>query len=110
MTATAYTAEERQQIARTILNQLAGSQRRLIAAVAAKDFLVLENGIAFRIMANAGKVRQVRILLSGDDTYSMEFGNVRGLEFKVRKSYEGLHSDQLQPVFEQTTELYLTIL
>ncbi len=104
------TAEDRQEIARTILNQLAGSQRRLIAAVGAKDFWILDNGITFRIMQNAGKVRQVRITLSADDTYCMEFGNIRGLDYKVRKSFEGLHADQLQPVFEQTTELYLTIL
>lgn len=52
-----------QEVARTILNQLAGSQRHLTAAVDAKDFLALENGVAFRIMANAGKVRQVRITL-----------------------------------------------
>lgn len=107
---TTLTATEREQIARTILDQLAGSQQRLRAAVDAKDFVVLESGVAFRIMANAGKVREVRITLAGDDTYSMEFGNIRGLEFKVRKTFEGLHADQLQPVFEQTTELYLTIL
>ncbi|MEV0247938.1 hypothetical protein AB0H76_15200 [Nocardia sp. NPDC050712] len=107
---TTYTTDERQVIARTIIEQLAGSQRRLVAVVAAKDFLVLENGVAFTIMANAGKVRTVRILLADDDTYSMEFGNIRGFEFKVRKSFEGLHVDQLRGVFEQTTELYLTIL
>lgn len=40
----------------------------------------------------------------------MEFCNIRGLEFKIRKSFDGLHAEQLKPVFEQTTELYLTIL
>lgn len=104
------TAEDRQEIARAILNQLAGSQQRLIAAVGAKDFWILDNGITFRIMRNAGKVREVRIILSSDDTYCMEFGNIRGMEWKVRNSFEGLHAEQLKPVFEQTTELYLTIL
>ncbi|MFI9507220.1 hypothetical protein [Nocardia sp. NPDC052566] len=103
------TTEERQAAARTILEQLAGSQRRLIAMVGARDFLVLENGVAFRIMANAAKARNVRITLSGDDTYCMEFGNIRGLEFKVRRSFEGLYFDQLREIFEQTTELYLSL-
>ncbi|MBF6332395.1 hypothetical protein [Nocardia transvalensis] len=108
---TANNANDRSyEIARTIFRQLAGSQRRLIAAVGAKDFVVLPDGIQFRIMRNAAKINHVSIRLHANDTYRLEFGTVRGVNYRQRELFTDVHVEQLRRLFETTTGLYLTIL
>lgn len=100
--------DERQRIARTILDQL-GGQRALVVMTGAKDFLALESGVQFKIMRNAKNVTTVRITLNASDTYDMEFGKIRKYEYTVLSTNEGVYFDMLKGLFEEATGLFLEI-
>lgn len=105
------------EIAETILMQLAGGQcgtgnaaaARLKATVGAKEFLILPDGVSFQLMKNPARITHVSIRLTANDTYTVKFGRLRGLDYKDRSIHEGVHCDQLRSIFETNTELYLTI-
>lgn len=46
------------------------------------------------------------VKLDPSDTYTMVFGKIRGMDFKIVKEVSGVYNDQLQSVFTSTTGLY----
>ena len=60
-----------QEIANTILSQFGG--HKFIVMTGAKNFVAIENGIRFNIGQNGSKANMVKVVLSGDDTYTMQF-------------------------------------
>jgi hypothetical protein len=97
------------EVAQTILHQV-GGMGRLVAMLGAKDFLAYPNGVAFKFaVAGAGKPNYVKILLEPSDTYSVEFGRLRGRDYKVIKAFDGVYADSLRRLFESTTGLYLSL-
>ena len=95
------------QIAKTILDQMGGT-RRLALMTGAKNFMALESGVNFRIGKNAKNVNNVRVTLTPDDLYTVEFGKVWGTKYKVLSKHEGVYCDMLVDLFESETGMYLT--
>ena len=60
-----------QEIANTILSQFGG--HKFIVMTGAKNFVAIENGIRFNIGRNGSKANMVKVVLSWDDTYTMQF-------------------------------------
>jgi hypothetical protein len=100
------------QVAETILRQM-GGLRRLMAMTGAKNFISFKaesesphgrglGGVSFQFPQ--GKV--VRITLDPSDTYTVEFGTIRG---GYKKSHEGIYAGQLKDLFERETGLYLSL-
>ena len=58
-------------IATTILNQFGG--HHFVVMTGAKRIVALENGLRFNIGQNGSKANLVKVLLNGDDTYTMQF-------------------------------------
>jgi len=58
-------------IATTILNQLGG--HHFVVMTGAKRMVAIENGLRFNIGQNGSKANLVKVLLNGDDTYTMQF-------------------------------------
>lgn len=58
-------------IATTIYNQLGG--HKFTVMTGAKNFVAIENGIRFNIGKNGSKANMVKVILNGDDTYTMSF-------------------------------------
>ena len=58
-------------IATTIYNQLGGHKFAVMAG--AKNMKDIENGLSFSIGANGSKANMVKVILDGDDTYTMQF-------------------------------------
>ena len=60
-----------QEIANTILSQFGGN--KFVVMTGAKNFVAIENGIRFNIGRNGSKANMVKVVLSWDDTYTMQF-------------------------------------
>jgi hypothetical protein len=92
------------QVAKTIIEQLGGSQ--FVMLTGSKNFGAIENGVSFRVGKNAKRVSFVSITLDANDTYTMNFLNSKGVT--VAQAGE-VYCDKLQDIFEQETELYVTL-
>ena len=104
-------------VAEEILRQLGG--RRFIAMTGAKNFLKDEknNWMSFRIGRNASKANYVKITLTPDDLYTMEFirctsprlnhktGVFTEGKRTVLEKREGLWCDMLESTFSEVTGL-----
>jgi len=58
-------------IATTIYNQLGG--HKFVVMTGAKNMVAIENGLRFNIGQNGSKAYTVKVILKGDDTYTMQF-------------------------------------
>ena len=101
--------------AKTTLNQLTQSNvgmSRLNIMVGAKNFVQSqeENFVSFKFIRIAeNKSNYLKITLAADDTYTVEFGYVRGMTYKVIKDYTGVYGENLKSLFESETKLYLSL-
>ena len=44
-----------------------------------------------------------------DDTYKMDFGRIRKLDYKVVRSVTGVYAEALRDVFTEVTGLYTSL-
>jgi hypothetical protein len=96
-------------VGQTILKQM-GGRNRLVGMIGAKDFISYPNGVAFKFMdPGAGKPNYVKITLNFRDTYDVEFGRLRGMNYKVIESFSDVYNNSLRSLFEKTTGLYLSL-
>jgi hypothetical protein len=92
------------QVAETIAQQLGGT-RRLQMMTGAYGFGTNGNDLRFRIKNR--KVNYIKIVLNGKDLYDVEFGRVSGTNYKVISTFEDVYFDNLIPLFEKNTGMYL---
>lgn len=113
-----------QQIAQTILDQLGG--RRFAAMTGARNLIALDasegepandehgipavhprvGGLCFQIGRFSGvKTTHVRISLTPDDEYDMEFLAIRGTKIKTIREVRGVYCDQIEEIFRDATGL-----
>lgn len=97
-----------QEIASTILSQM-GGMGRIKAMTGAKNFVAHEDGVSFRIGRNSNGVNYVKVTLTPADLYDVEYGAIRGHNYKVKAKSEGLYNDMLKRDFERNTGMYLTL-
>jgi len=85
----------------------------LVAMVGAHSFGVndKESSITFKFKAKAlNKANYCTITLDqGKDLYNLKMGRVWGLNVKTVFEEKGLFFDQLKPIFENETHLYLSL-
>jgi hypothetical protein len=97
------------QIAQTIINQLG---RGALYMLGAKDLLDLGNGLQFRIRGSR-KANTIMIELDqGADLYNVRILKIgRAPSYKITEvaNVSGLFADQLRPVIEQNTGLYMSL-
>jgi len=94
-----------------ILRQMGGSHR-LGAMIGAHSFVYVDAGDAliFRWKARAkNKANSVKMTLEPSDTYRVEFWSIRGTTIKQVGDFDGIYADQLKPLFETQTGLYLSL-
>lgn len=96
-------------VGQTILKQM-GGRGRLVGMIGAKNFISYPHGVGFKFMdPGAGMPNQVKITLNARDTYDLEFGRERGMNYKVIKTFTDIYNDSLRSLFEKTTGLYLSL-
>lgn len=100
-------------IIQTMINQFCVNLNRLQAMIGANSMCYDNNNnslyFSFKLCRKANKCT---LQYNSDlDLYTMKFYkyNSRTADIKEIKSYEGLYSDQLKPVFEQFTGLYISL-
>lgn len=94
-------------IAEEILKQL-GGMRRLNAFMGAYNFVAVADGrgVSFRIKNR--KVNYVKIVLNGKDLYDIQFGRIRGIDFKIVDERNDVYVDNLKKFVEAGTGMYLS--
>ena len=96
------------QIAKTIAEQMGGPGR--INAMIGGQLMAINKGLGIKFPSRKrSKGNYVEITLRSDDTYDMEFFNVSVAGRKPVKKYRSIYNDQLVPIFEKQTGLYLRI-
>lgn len=99
-------AERNKEIAMTILQQL-GGMNRLNIMTGAYNFLIVENGVSFKL--KNPPANYIKITLTSMDLYNLEIGRIRGGKYTVVYQGEGLYNDQLKPIIEEKTGMYLSL-
>lgn len=104
---------ETQAIAKTILEQLGG--KRFTTMTGASSFssgqFKAGPGLSFRIPKAKQGIMGIRIVLTPNDLYAMEFlaarGSFKGGDYRVEvvAAHEDIYFDALQEVFERETGL-----
>jgi hypothetical protein len=95
--------------AETIIQQLGGFGK-LQAMVGAINFIYSNNDkyIAFKFKGSK-KVNYVKITLNGKDLYDIEFKKLWGNKIKDIDSYNDVYAENLKPLFEKVTGLFLSL-
>ena len=104
------TKEQANEIANTTLDQLGGGNL-LSLMIGAKHFMSHEDGsLTFKFKGNR-KMNYIRITLDASDTYTMLFQKFSPSKGTVKVIHEisMVYNDQLKAIFEQQTELYLSM-
>lgn len=98
-----------ESVASEILKQLGGAGR-LKAMLGAKAFIDHGKALSFKF-PNKKRTRgnYVKIVLTPDDLYDMEFMNLSATEAKPVKTYSGIGVEQLIPIFERQTGLRIRL-
>jgi len=92
------------ETAKIILDQL-GGQRKLVMFTGAYNFVAIKNGVTFRIK-NRG-VNFIQIVLNGNDLYDVTFSKLFKLSLKKVSEHNDVYFDELIPLFEKNTGMYL---
>jgi len=98
---------------RTIALEIArqmGTRNRLAAMIGANHFVAIENGLQFSFKGSR-KVNKCRVILDWSDTYTLELWKIQASsgESTLVASDTQVYGDQLIPIFEGHTGLYLTL-
>jgi len=98
--------DEGMQVAKTIQKQL-GNQA--FAMMGAKNLVGGKNYLSFRIGRNSKGINYVKITLTSMDLYDIEFGAIRGTNYKVKYEAKGIYADQMHKIIEKNTGMYLKL-
>ena len=95
--------------------QQLGGFGKLKAMVGAHTFIKheAEKALSFKFKGSR-KCNYIKITLDASDTYNVEIGRVtngkvKGFTYKVIDESAGIYCDQLKPLFESITGLYLSL-
>lgn len=93
-------------IARTIYDQLGG--RGFCAMVGATDLTYSSDSFSFKIPTGLAKdrINHVRVSLTPEDLYDMEFTSIRGRNVRTVYKASGVSCDKLAEVFTDHTGLF----
>jgi hypothetical protein len=93
-------------VAKIILEQL-GGQGKLVVMTGAYNFIAFPNGLSFKLKSR--KANYVKITLNAMDLYDVQFQKLFGMKSKVVAEYDNLYFDQLIPIIEKETGMYLKL-
>ena len=101
--------EEYEFDANTLLQQLGGN--KFMVMTGAKNLMVdkKEKSLHMRIGKNSKGINHVKITYMPDDTYKMDFGRIRKMDYKVVRSVTGVYAEALQDVFTEVTGMYTSL-
>ena len=93
-------------VAKEIQKQLGSKSLYMIGA---KKFVGGDNYLAFRIGRNSKGINYVKITLTPMDLYDVEFGAIRGMDYKVKSKATGIYADMLHNAIENHTGMVTSL-
>lgn len=97
-----------QEIAQTTLAQLGGTNR-LAAMIGAYNFAFDKGGeVSFRFKG-CKDWNYIKITLNADDTYTVQFAKIRGVNVKWGEARIMVPVENLRTLIENETHLYLSL-
>ena len=103
------TSTDSQTIATEILNQLGGN--RFVAMTGARHIAHDAGALRFRLPSRfaARGINFVCVKLTANDDYTVEYGTLRGLNYRVVEVQENVYCDTLRASFKAATGLDCTL-
>lgn len=98
-TSSSHSAEERTEIARTILNQINALDFWARARWGWKQSLALGPDVA-GIQFNCTKGIKIRVVLDASDTYSIEIGRLRGATYRKHAELSDVYAEDLVRIID----------
>ena len=97
-------SETKSFIALEILKQLGGN--KFLVMTGSNKLIAGENYLLMRLTRNLSGAKFLKILLNGNDTYTMLFFSVdKELNKKIKAERSGVYCEMLQPIFKEVTGL-----
>ena len=93
-------------VAQTIAKQLGN---KALVMMGAKNLVAGKKDLSFRIGRNSKGINYIKITLTAMDTYDVEFGAIRGMNYKIKSEAKGIYADMLHDVIEKNTGMYLSL-
>ena len=100
-----------EDVAKTIIQQLG---HKALYMLGAKNLVRGKDGgkewISFRIGKNSKGINYIKIYYNaGKDLYDIEFGRIRGVEYKTVNKIDDIYFDQLHELIEKYTGMYVKL-
>ena len=95
------TKKEIVAIGKSIAKQI--GNRAMLMYRASRHEALVSGGLRFYIGRNAADINLVQVFLNADDTYTIEFANARGLEYKTVSRHEHCHCTTINDVIYNAT-------
>ena len=95
------------KIANTILEQLGGN--KFLVMTGSKNLRGDEVSLTMDLTRNKLSAKWLTITLEQNDTYTMLFRSVRGMDIKVKAEITDVYAEDLQRIFTQETGLYTSL-
>ena len=92
-------------VAETIRQQIG---QKALYMLGAKNLINHGDALSFRIRGSR-KVNYIKITLTADDLYDIEFGKIHGLNYTVKHTTKGAYNDMLLNSIEIHTGLYTSL-
>lgn len=92
------------QTAKIIAQQIG---KQALFLMGAKQLIASDNALLIKIGRNAKNVSFIKVELNANDLYNITFSNVRSTTIKTLAEVKDVYCDQLHPVIEKNTGLYL---
>ena len=95
------------EIANIIMKQMGGIGK-ITAMIGMNGLCAIENGVRFKFKGSK-IANYCSVVLNDNDTYTLKLSKLWGMKETVKLEESGLYFDQLKPIFEQNTKLYLSL-
>ena len=100
-----YLGEADMRVANTIRKQLG----KALVMMGAKNLVGGKDYLSFRIGRNSKGINYIKITLTPQDLYDVEFGAIRGMNYKVKSEAKGIYADMLHDVIGQNTGMAMSL-
>lgn len=87
-------------VANNIRDQIRAADIRALFAWGAKSFVGTDNSLRFKTSGLVKWKGLVTITLNGRDLYDVEFGKIRGVDYKVTKTVEDVFVEDLVKIID----------
>jgi len=95
--------------AECIFDQMGGTGRLSVMLGATGFTYCCDNAYVLFKFKMCKTFNYIKITLNSMDLYEIEFGKIWGANIKNVTKFDGIYADQLKPLFEKETGLYLSL-